>query len=104
MSTYAKINSDNIVENVIIAEATFISTQSGTWIEVTSSTGNTNTGEVYSKEHGKFIPTKPFDSWVFDEDTFDWVSPVGPKPSSGHWSWNESSQEWEELISELSEE
>jgi len=103
MSTYAKINSDNIVENVIIADVAFISTQSGLWIEVTPSTGSANSGDLYSTEHSKFIPQKPFDSWVLDEDSFDWVSPVGPKPSSGYWSWNESDQKWEELISELSE-
>ena len=103
MSIYAKINSENIVENVIVADAAFISTQSGTWVEVTSSTGSTNSGNLYSPEHSKFIPHKPFDSWIFDEDSFDWVSPVGPKPPTGYWSWNESDQKWEELISELSE-
>ena len=103
MSRYAKINEENIVENVIIADASYISTQYGVWIEVTESTRNTNSGDLYSKEKNKFISQKPFESWVLEEDSLEWVSPVGPKPSTGYWSWNENDQEWVEVFSELSE-
>jgi len=104
MSTYAKVNLNNIVENVIIADSSYILSQEGMWIEVTTLTGPANGGQEYSSEHKKFIPEKPFESWIFDEDSFEWVSPAGAKPSSGYWSWNELDQEWTELISELSEE
>lgn len=103
MSTYAKINSNNIVDNVIIADSSFISTQSGKWIEVTEVTKKANSGDTYDEVNNKFISQKPFESWILDEESFEWVSPVGDKPTEGHWSWNEQEQEWEELISELSE-
>ena len=103
MSIYAKINQENIVENVIVADSAYIASQDGNWIEVTESTRKANTGDTYSKERNKFISEKTFESWVLDEDTFEWVSPVGPKPSVGYWNWNETEQEWIEIISELSE-
>lgn len=103
MSSYAKINQDNIVENVIIADSSFISTQSGKWIEVTEATKKANSGDTYDEVNNKFISQKPFESWVLDEESFEWVSPVGEKPSTGYWSWNEADQIWEEIISELSE-
>ena len=103
MSNYAKINSENIVENVIVADQSYISTQDGVWIEVTESTNNASTGDLYSQAANKFISQKPFGSWILEEESCKWVSPVGPKPSEGYWSWNEAEQEWTEIISELSE-
>jgi len=103
MSIYAKINSENIVENVIVADAIYISSQEGKWIEVTESTRTASSGCLYSSEKNKFIHEKPFESWILDETTLNWISPAGPKPSTGYWNWNESDQEWVEIISELSE-
>jgi len=102
MSTYAKINSESIVENVIIADASYIATQEGQWILVTEETRKANSGDIYSKENNKFICEKPFESWILNEESLEWESPIGPKPSTGYWTWNETNQEWLEIISELS--
>jgi hypothetical protein len=49
-----------------------------------------------------FIPPKPFESWVINEETADWVSPVGPAPdlteeeieARSFYRWNEENGEW----------
>jgi hypothetical protein len=43
---------------------------------------------------GGFIPPKPFDSWVLDEDTCLWVAPV-PYPTDGEaYVWDEDAGDW----------
>lgn len=103
MSIYAKVNSENIVENVIVADSSYVSTQEGRWIEVTESTRTASAGCLYSIESNKFIHEKPFESWILDDTTLDWVSPAGPRPSTGYWNWNEEDQEWVEIISAITE-
>ena len=43
---------------------------------------------------GAFIPVKPFESWVLDEDTCLWVAPV-PYPGDGEsYTWDEDAGDW----------
>ena len=43
---------------------------------------------------GAFIPPKPFESWVLDEDTCLWVAPV-PYPEDGNdYTWDEDAGDW----------
>ena len=52
-------------------------------------------GFSYDEVRDAFIPPKPFPSWVLDEGTCLWGSPV-PMPSEGdQYSWNESLKQWE---------
>ena len=49
---------------------------------------------------GAFIPPKPFQSWVLDEDTCLWVAPV-PYPEDGEsYTWDEELQEWTAIENE----
>lgn len=54
---------------------------------------------VYLEELNEFVKAKPFPSWVFDEDKFDWVAPVAhpdPDPFVAHlYDWNEETQAWD---------
>lgn len=90
---YAKINKDNIVENVIICEDSQVSSLDGSYVKITDSTNNAYVGEIYNVEKNKFVqPKPPYDSWILNEDLF-WESPAGPKPDHNY-DWNEDSQEW----------
>ena len=52
-------------------------------------------GYTYDAERDAFIPPKPFDSWLLDEQTCNWEAPV-PYPSDGfRYIWNESEIDWE---------
>jgi hypothetical protein len=97
MTLYAKINSENVVENVILCEDSEIITQAGIHIKVTDLTKNASIGQTYDAENNKFIAPKPFESWTLNE-SFDWVSPIGESPEGLH-TWDEENQEWVPVVS-----
>lgn len=101
MSLYAKINSENIVENIIICSDSDISTQSGLHIKITEERGNPKIGSTYDAAKNKFIESKPYESWVLNEEDV-WESPDGFSVREGFW-WKEESQEWVALITTTEE-
>lgn len=93
MTRYAKINSENIVENTIVCDDSQISSINGSFIKVTESTGECSIGYSYLVEESKFVSAKPYESWILDE-TFNWVSPLGENPNPALKYWDEENQEW----------
>ena len=54
-------------------------------------------GYTYDQQRDVFIPAKTYASWVLNEETFLWKSPI-PYPTDGKiYSWNEESQTWVEV-------
>ena len=54
-------------------------------------------GYYYDEQYDAFIPPKPYPSWILNEDTCLWDSPV-PYPSDGkRYMWNENILNWEEV-------
>jgi len=51
---------------------------------------------TFDEQRDAFIPPKPFESWVLDEETCLWEAPI-PMPEEGAWEWNEETQQWEEI-------
>jgi hypothetical protein len=52
-------------------------------------------GYYYDSDLDAFIPPKPFDSWILDEDTCQWEAPL-PYPTDGlTYFWNEAIENWE---------
>tara|TARA_R110000824_G_scaffold360024_1_gene547720 strand:+ start:1107 stop:1499 length:393 start_codon:yes stop_codon:yes gene_type:complete len=59
-------------------------------------------GYTYDAARDAFIPIKPYDSWILNETTCVWDSPV-PLPDdsaanngSKYYNWDESNTEWKE--------
>ena len=51
-------------------------------------------GMTYDADRDAFIPPKPFESWVLNEDTCLWVAPV-PYPTDGEaYIWDEDAGDW----------
>ena len=96
MSKYAKINSKNIVENIILCDDSQIQTQAGTHIKVTNETNEPFQGFEYNLEKNKFTSPQPYESWTLNADTLIWECPDGPKPD-GFYKWNEETLKWETL-------
>ena len=84
---YALIE-NNIVVNTIIADAEFISHQSGQWIEYDDSRPAYIGTELIN---GVLVAPKPFASWTLDGN-YDWQAPVS-KPE-GNFVWNEETLSW----------
>ena len=52
-------------------------------------------GYTYDRERDAFIPPKPFQSWLLNDDTCLWESPV-PYPDDGErYIWNEQETSWD---------
>ena len=92
MSLYAKLNSENIVENVIVCEDISVSSLTGKYIKVDESSRTPNSGDSYDSENNKFIKPRPFPSWELNSE-FEWVAPDGNVFVLNK-IWNESSLEW----------
>lgn len=71
----------------------------GSYYKDTTTTANeASVGHVYNQDLNAFVPPKPYESWVLDEDNFVWNAPI-PQPSledgqSGHFEWDEDAQNW----------
>jgi len=120
MSHFAKVR-DGIVEQVIVAEPeffnNFVDSSPGEWIQTSYNTRggvhyDPTTGQpsedqskalrknfagigfAYDRKRDAFIPPKPFASWVLNEESCLWDSPV-PHPNDGqYYQWDESAQQW----------
>jgi len=108
MAHFAKIDSNNIVTQVIVSEKDFINTgkvgDEFLWIQ-TSYNGNfrkqyAKVGDTYDKTKDKFISPQPYSSWTLDEND-DWQPPTArPTTADGTYhDWNETNQTWD-LVSE----
>lgn len=93
MSLYAKIDNE-VVTNVFLCNDSEILNMPGHNIKVTDNSGTAIIGGTYNFAINKFIPPKPFDSWVLNNETLQWESPLGPNPDMLTKMWDEESQSW----------
>lgn len=53
-------------------------------------------GYTYDSDWDVFIPTKPYESWILDTETFTWKAPI-PYPDTNdgtYYKWLEANKEW----------
>jgi len=50
-------------------------------------------GYTYDAARDAFIGFQQYASWVFNEETCLWDTPV-PRPATGRWQWNEATLSW----------
>ena len=122
MAYFAKLGTGNIVEKVISINNSVITDSKGVeqeqlGIDFINKLYNTNDvwkqtsynnnirknyagiGYTYDSQRDAFIPSKPYNSWVLNEDTCLWNAPVA-KPTTEleenqYYSWNEDIINWE---------
>lgn len=51
-------------------------------------------GYTFDEERDAFIPPKPFDSWLLDEDTCLWEAPITYPTDGGMYTWDEETLSW----------
>jgi hypothetical protein len=53
-------------------------------------------GDIYKEDLDVFISSQPYESWIFDEQTYQW-NPSIPYPKDGKlYNWNEATTSWVE--------
>jgi hypothetical protein len=55
-------------------------------------------GYKYDQERDAFIPPKPFNKWVLNEETCIWESPVPYPDDENQYVWNDNKSEWELIV------
>ena len=99
MSHFAKIDDSNNVTSVIVAEQEYIDSLEGRWIQ-TSYNGSirknyAGIGYTYDAGRDAFIPPKPYTSWILNEETCNWASPVSYPDDGKFYNWNEETRAWD---------
>jgi hypothetical protein len=51
-------------------------------------------GYTYDSQRDAFIPLKPFNSWVLNEQTCNWEAPIPYPNNDNQYTWNEENQNW----------
>jgi hypothetical protein len=112
MSHFAKIDANNTVIQVIVAEQDVIdSGLFGTgWIQTSYNThagvhtlGGTplrknyaGIGYNYNASLDAFMPPQPYQSWTLNEDTCQWQAPTPMNDDGKSYQWNEDTLSWDE--------
>jgi hypothetical protein len=100
MAHFAKIDSNNIVTEVIVAEQDHIDTLSGTWVQ-TSYNSNirknfAGIGSIYDSTKDAFYEQQTYASWTLNETTCVWEPPTVYPNDGKLYYWDESSTSWKE--------
>ena len=104
MSHFAKIDSNNIVTEVIVAEKNFINSglvgDEFLWVQ-TSYNDNfrknfAGIGYAYDSTRNAFIPPQPYPSWTLVEATCRWEAPVTKPDDNKNYTWDEATTNWTE--------
>jgi len=90
MKTFALLDENNLVVNVIIADDNFINSlpDKDSYVELTDG------GIGWSYNGNNFIPPQPYPSWVLNETTRRWEAPIPYPPDNKRYFWNEESLSW----------
>ena len=117
MAYFAKLGTGNIVENVISINNSVITDANGVEQEklgvdfinklyntrdVWKQTSYNNNirknyagiGYTYDETRDAFIPPKPYNSWILNEDTCLWEAPIAYPQDGNNYKWNESTLTW----------
>lgn len=121
MAHFAQIDGNNIVAQVIVADQETINTglfgDPATWIQTSYNTqGGVHTqggaplrknyagiGYSYDAARDAFIPPKPYNSWLLNDDTCLWSAPVAYPADSKLYRWDEETLNWVLMYPEQTE-
>ena len=99
---FARINSlSKKVDTVIVATDEFINSLPDYDLWVASSVTDTkklaDKNDIYDVDNNNFKGFKPYDSWVFNDSTWNWEPPIAmpDQISEEVYNWNEDTQQWD---------
>ena len=116
MSHFAEINSDNIVQRVIVADQEFVDGQDGEWVQTSYNTrggkhydvdGNEDSitplrknyagvGYIYDLDRDAFYSPEPYPSWTLNEASCQWEAPTPMPTDDKMYRWDEPTLAWVE--------
>jgi hypothetical protein len=52
-------------------------------------------GYTYDEDRDAFIPKKPYNSWILNEQTCQWEAPISYPTDGQRYQWNETTKNWD---------
>ena len=117
---FAEIDENNIVKGIIVAKQDFIDSgavgDSSNWIQTSYNTRGgvhytpnsdepdggialrknyAGIGYTYDKDRDAFYQPQPYPSWLLNEDSCQWESPIPHPDDDKQYKWNEENQSWD---------
>tara|TARA_R110000823_G_scaffold181572_1_gene313894 strand:+ start:58 stop:411 length:354 start_codon:yes stop_codon:yes gene_type:complete len=103
MSHFAKINTNNKVIKIIVAEQDYIDTLDGNWVQCSYNTiggvhrlGGTpfrknypGTGDTFDPVRDAFYVPKPYASYILNDSTCMWGPPIAYPDDDKAYDWDE---------------
>ena len=115
MAHFAKIENGIVIQVNVVDEDYFHANRetryTGQWVQTSYNTkggvhllGGTplrknyaGIGHTYDEQRDAFIAPKPYPSWILNEETCIWESPIPMPTDNKMYKWNEESQQWTEV-------
>lgn len=97
MSKFALIK-NNVVENIVVAESILPVEYFYPDFKVIGIEDNAYISVNYLYLDNKFVPPKPFESWILDSTSSFWVAPIPMPEDEGTYAWDEKSISWVEAV------
>ena len=118
MAYFAQLDENNEVIQVIVVNNSDILDQTGeeseevgiefcknllgrdtNWVQTSYNSNfrkkHASIGDTYDEFRDAFIPPKPYSSWILNEDTLFWESPIPHPNDDNEYVWNEETQTWD---------
>jgi hypothetical protein len=109
MSHFAELDENNTVIRVLVGDNEMpsegydwmVETYGGRWVKTSYNNSfrkrYAGVGYSYNEDLDVFLLPKPYESWVLDEETYDWVPPIPFPEDDKYYGWDEESASWKEL-------
>lgn len=92
---FALLNSDNIVVKVITGDKKYQSYYAQLHnMRCIPAVGTTSVGYIYEESNNRFVPKKPYSTWIFHEESLTWRPPIPLPPSEPNVSLQWSDEEY----------
>lgn len=110
MAHFAELDENNTVIRVLKTDNDYpnegydwlIETFGGRWVQTSYMAAFRKNfagiGCKYDEERDAFIMPKPFESWVLDEGTCQWIAPISKPDTEKLYNWDEETTTWIEAI------
>lgn len=119
MAHFAQIDENNLVKQVIVVHNNELldennveqeskgiqfcqSLLGGNWVQTSYNASfrknYAGTGYKYDSTRDAFIPPKPYESWILNEDTCQYEAPTSYPDDGKIYTWDETTVSWTEAI------
>jgi len=115
MANFAQLDSENMVINVLVISNNELLDENGveqeskgiefcntlfqgTWVQTSYNSSIrknfASIGYFYDTSRDAFIPPKPYDSWILNEETCRYEAPIKKPDDNNFYVWDEPSISW----------